>query len=246
MEIFAKIKAGHGRTLAEDIAYFNGKIIDTAYSSLDVKELQCIAIADGVGGNAGGREASQFVMKYLADNLPAIFDESVLRGLFSNLNNDLLKLGKVNSTPTMATTFTGLFCSGQDTYVVHVGNTRLAILQGEYIKNITKDQTTYQWLLDKQEFEAAENCPRSSIRGCLGGGNSAYADILEVRKIFTKGLPNVCIITSDGIHDYVDIDSFEEVLSSNNETNEKIDKLISIAGVNGSEDDKTVIILRNN
>ena len=61
--------------------------------------------------------------------------------------------------------------------------------------------------------------------------------------MFENGLSNLLLLTSDGIHDYIDIDTIEEIVNSNNDEY-IIDELVKESEKNGSVDDKTVIIMR--
>ena len=54
--------------------------------------------------------------------------------------------------------------------MIHCGNSRIYSLQGNFLKQVTEDQTTYQWLMATGNIEAAEHCNKSEIRGAFGGG----------------------------------------------------------------------------
>ena len=53
-------------------------------------------------------------------------------------------------------------------YLFHVGNTRVYGLQGNYLKQLTEDQTTYQWLLNIGQIEAARSVIRMQITQLFG------------------------------------------------------------------------------
>lgn len=144
----------------------------------------------------------------------------------------------------MATTSTAIVSAGEKYYLVHVGNTRMYVGQGLYLKQFTDDHTTYQWLLTHGQLEAAESCNKNEISACMGGGNKNLIQQIEIRQIFENGIPDCVMLTSDGIHEYVDIDKLEELTFSGKSDVEIIKEVMEEAENNGLEDDKTLIILR--
>ena len=56
---------------------------------------------------------------------------------------------------------------------------------------------------------------------------------------------NKMLLTSDGIHEYVDIDLMEEILNDSVISNEaKCDRIITAAIEAGSEDDITIVLIQ--
>lgn len=56
-------------------------------------------------------------------------------------------------------------------------------------------------------------------------------------------LPETLVLTSDGIHDYVDVDTIGEKIVSNQD-DLTVQELITQAEAAGPTDDKTIIIIR--
>jgi protein phosphatase len=75
----------------------------------------------------------------------------------------------------MATTLTGFYFNDGQYKIVHVGNTRAYVKQGKYLKQITSDHTTYNWLLNSGQIEAAAKCNRSEITNCFGGESHGHS-----------------------------------------------------------------------
>ena len=61
---------------------------------------------------------------------------------------------------------------------------------------------------------------------------------------FGEDLPETLVLTSDGIHDYVDTDLMEDALADSPTCEEAAQILARKARENGSKDDQTLIILR--
>lgn len=245
MKIEVSVVKGLNKCECEDTVLVNNDIITDNAVTIEPDKFVCAVVADGVGGTPGGRQASQFVLKKLAEGLAEVNSAIELEALFKKINNELIAFGKSVNMNRMATTLTGIFVVNGKCLLAHIGNTRLSILQGDYLKQITEDQTTYQWLKKAGDYETAENCNKSEIMYCLGGGIDDYSKGLIVKEIFNTGLPQCLLLTSDGIHDHVDIDTVEEVLTSGMGDKDINKKLTELALENGSSDDKTIILIRN-
>ena len=244
MIVTAAVRKGTNKQACDDIAIINGSVINEATYAGQPSSLRIVGVTDGVGGNSGGKEASTFVAGALA-KLGFASSEAAIREQINVLNHNLLSYAAATrGKEQMATTLTAIVTSADQHFLLHIGNTRMYVAQGSYLKQLTTDHTTYQWLLSHGQFEEAEHCNKNEISACLGGGNDALAKPLEIRRVFEDGLPSVMIFTSDGIHEYIDIDRLEELVFSGEPDNDIITQAMDEAAANGSTDDKTLIIVR--
>ena len=170
-----------------------------------------------------------------------------LEDLARSLNRDLVShAAGIPGKETMATTFTALLLDDTGAWHVHTGNTRLAVMSGMFIRQITTDHTTWQWLMDSGNFEAADRCNRCEIQSCLGAGSIRYLTRLSIRHFREPGSASgVYILTSDGIHEYTDADFMEDVMGRPEISDlERTDLIMEEALKNESPDDKTILIVR--
>lgn len=114
------------------------------------------------------------------------------------------------------------------------------VRQGKYLKQITSDHTTYNWLLSSGQLDSAERCNKSEITNCFGGNNPALLSKLYITECQRFSL---ALLTSDGVHEYVDLDSLEEIVSGEGSLGDKCEEIIQKAIKSGSEDDLTVVII---
>lgn len=244
MIITTGVKAGIGKQICDDIAIIDDRIISEDFFACETDSIRFVGIADGVGGNAGGKEASSFVAsKLMKINIQGDADD--LKRRIIELNDELIDYAKSSQgLQNMATTLTVLVFSNEKCFLVHVGNTRMYVGQGAYLKQFTTDHTTYQWLLTHGQIEAAKVSNKNEISACMGGGDGRLIQQIEVRQIFEEGMPNCVIFTSDGIHEYVDIDGLESMIFEKIPDEDIIGEVMTKAEKNGSRDDKTLIILR--
>lgn len=242
MKIYAMTEKGE-HSENEDRILINENIISDGFFEVECTEKTTICVADGVGGNNAGAVASSFVCENLK-NMPYI-NKSELEGI----NSQLLEKSTENpNLKGMATTLSGICIDDVTADIFHVGNTRIYVFQGNYIKQITEDHTSVNWLvktgkLSKKEAETYDR--RNEITACFGGGNPTLISSL-VFKENDETLLNAkrIILTSDGVHEYVSIDELEDVLNNENlEPLSMCSEILKIAKEKGSTDDKSIIII---
>lgn len=197
-----------------------------------------VAVADGVGGNNAGAVASHFV----AQNLTSIDEAS--QEVFAKINYDLLQLSETRADySNMATTLSGICVSGRKTILFSVGNTRVYLLQGgKYLKQLTSDDTTLNYLLATGQLAAedAESFSRKNeITACFGGG---AAHLLKIKCNPVDSLTAPFMMTSDGIHDYLSVDQMEDIIAEYGLSFNACEALVSAARAGGSHDDISVIL----
>lgn len=240
--IYIDTRKGKHHKISEDAVLVGDFIISDESDVLPVPEEGFVCVADGVGGNNGGADASTFLLEELLQN-SIVENQDELRNRLIGINLALIQNGKKNpAIATMATTLTGVFMSGVSNYLMHVGNTRAYVMQGNYLKQITQDHTVYNWLRSMGRFAEAEACNKNEITNCFGGGDASLISKLRVTEIphFNK-----LLLTSDGVHEYVDIDLLEDILNDSAISNDvKCDRIISAAIEAGSEDDITIVLIQ--
>lgn len=234
MNIYASIRKGtrRGKKECEDRIIVGEEILDSGDKSWTGISPSIIGVADGVGGAAGGAQASAFVCR----NIGRI-DRTDLAASLDTLNADLIAYGGEHGFFGMATTFSGVLLNGEKT-IVHVGNTRISAVKGDTLEPLTSDHSTYWRLMLEERYEEAMYCNPNEIYRCFGG----YDDSLFVPDIFVMPEVKRIVLTSDGIHDHMEYDKFECLLCSDLPYPKLCEKLMEEALANGSHDDMSVIL----
>ncbi len=106
-------------------------------------------IADGVSGNAGGREAAEYSVHGLLADYYATPDSwpipQALDRVIRNINRAVQKQGMASAaTSGMATTLTALVVRGSAYYFAHVGDTRLYLLRDDTLIRLSTDHVLDQ------------------------------------------------------------------------------------------------------
>ena len=262
MKITYQVKIGVNKNECEDHAliYTKGNtplIENNTQGSVEITLPAIVAVADGVGGNPGGFDASKFVLTEISKlDFEEIFDSNIeenellknLKNKFLKINDDLITYSsEISGKTKMATTLSCAMISENKIITVHCGNTRIYSKNSMYLKQLTTDHTTYQNFMNQGLIDAAENCNKCEITSCFGGGDARFVAWIRFENVkLNDKLPKSLILTSDGIHEFVDENDFENILNEKDiDTLQKTENLIQNALKHDSHDDKTIIIIEN-
>jgi len=198
-----------------------------------------VAVADGVGGNNAGAVASHFLANKLGEvDLPTL-------EAFKQINKTLIsKSTESEYLHKMATTLSGIYISNGSASSFHVGNTRIYSLQGGYLKQLTNDNTTVNYLIKTKQLSleyANAYVNKSEITACFGV-DEKLLDI-KIAELATQNIFTL-LLTSDGVHEYLGIDELEDMFKEYDEDVRLCRGIASKAINNGSCDDISAIIVR--
>jgi len=232
------VEKGSGHPCCED-SVLAGRVLSEETAELPLQN-GFICVSDGVGGLPGGREASRFLTAALAE-APLPDDGTELKKLLLGINEQLIRKGAGTLYAKMAAALTGVMLTEGQCFLYHAGNTRAWVLQGSYLKQLTDDHTLRERLRQLGQYEKAARANPSELIGCFGGGDTRFASVLTVSQ-----LPDfrTLILTSDGIHDHLDEERMEEILTGEGSDSEKCAALCREARQNGSDDDISAVIIR--
>lgn len=237
MNIIAITQKGPNKAENEDRLIVGKSIIaDGIFQTQLVNGM--IAVADGVGGNNAGAVASHYVANQIT-TLNTVSENELAR-----VNEKLLSLSfKCSAYENMATTLSGIAFHNGVVQVFSIGNTRVYLLQGsKYLKQLTKDDTTLNYLLATGQLSPAEAerfDRKKEITACFGGGTE---HLFQMKCSTIDSLSSPFMITSDGIHDYISTDLMEDIIADNGITVSSCEAMITAARNAGSEDDISIVI----
>ncbi|QQS02144.1 MAG: serine/threonine-protein phosphatase [Austwickia sp.] len=206
-----------------------------------------LAIADGMGGHAGGNVASSLVVGRLApldgDSHGSDDALDILADAIAEANASLAH--EVDANPElggMGTTLTALMKAGSHGLaLVHIGDSRAYLLRGTDFTQITKDHSFVQTLVDSGRISAeeAEHHPqRSLVTRVLTGSEDDEPD-LAMRE---PRIGDRYLICSDGLSDYVAFDTIAEVVRMGLGPAETTRRLVDLAMRSGAPDNVTCVI----
>jgi len=202
-----------------------------------------LAVADGMGGHAGGEVASKIVIgtiEELDEDRPIADLIGTLRGTIDDASAALAHaVDEDRSLEGMGTTLTAIRFAGSRIALVHVGDSRAYLMRAGQLSQITHDDTYVQSLVDSGKLtaeEASHHPRRSMILRALDG--SAVDPDISIRE---ARLGDRYLICSDGLSDVVTAPTLLEALSSGN-PQDCADRLIELALRGGGPDNVTCIV----
>ena len=141
----------------------------------------------------------------------------------------------------MGTTLVGAVVSGNNLYVVNVGDSRLYLMSGA-LHQITKDHSWVQEMMDLGKLEKDSDIYQENknvITRAIGVFDNVSADLFEVE--LKAG--DTFLLCSDGLTNLVSDADIERVLSSSLSLEEKCKLLIDIGLEAGGKDNISVILV---
>jgi serine/threonine protein phosphatase PrpC len=227
----ARSEVGLHRSGNEDSALINGVLI---------------AVADGMGGHAGGEVASKVAITTLAQTLPLLNNdemdseslEDFLQSSVLDVDNEIRLTAEADDRLSgMGTTLTAIALYRNKAYVLHTGDSRAYRLRGKEFTQITKDHSVVQELIDAgtiTEEEAAVHPQRSVLTNVLMGHGNITPLLIE----YEVKAGDKFLLCSDGLSNVVSNQEIHKYLSEDG----ALSKLISLTYERGAPDNVTVVI----
>jgi serine/threonine protein phosphatase PrpC len=207
-----------------------------------------IAVADGMGGHAGGEVASAIAINALAQLLPVISDPEIdvdsREDLFLNItyeiDSQILEKSKQNpELAGMGTTLTALNISGDNVELLHIGDSRCYRYRDNKLEQLSYDHTVMQELLDQGRLTPEEvfDHPQRSLLTQALMGDSGLDPILVSYEIKADDQFLLC---SDGLTNLLSDYEIGKIIESKN-GNDVITALITEVKAKGAPDNITII-----
>ena len=203
------------------------------------------AVADGMGGHAGGEVASRIAVEAVGSaSLTTVQD---LIEAVQVANAEIYHQSvTVTELHGMGTTFCGLALlrdgDHEEMVVVNVGDSRVYVLQDGKLLQITRDHSFVEDLVAAGEIthEEARHHPRRHIvTRVLGIEPEVVVDTWEV----TPYAGDRYLLCSDGLTGEIDDDEIATVLRTVADPQACADELLERALVSGARDNVTVLIV---
>ncbi|HEX6917783.1 MAG TPA: protein phosphatase 2C domain-containing protein [Phycicoccus sp.] len=205
-----------------------------------------LAMADGMGGHAGGEVASSTVIGSLAElDGESLSTRDASQALLDHIRAANHELGShVRHDPRldgMGTTLIAVLRARDTLVLAHIGDSRAFLARDGKVTQITKDHSFVQSLVDEGRItadEAKTHPQRSLVTRVLTGADDDEPDLV-VRQ---GRAGDRYLIASDGLTDYVARDTVDEVLLSTPDPAECADRLVALSLRAGAPDNVTVVV----
>ena len=217
-------------------------------------EAHLFVVADGVGGRPGGELASTSAVSSLLEYV----DEAI--ACYHSINSDQEQdfLGKLEGAVQHAhqhileehgeagkgpaTTLTMITLAWPRAYLVHVGDSRAYYLRNGRLRQLTRDQTTGEYMVDVgawTEEQAARAKVGANLTSALGGSEMTPAvGLIDLEP------GDVLFLCTDGLTKHVSDAEVGEVLRNGGSAESMCRTLVAAALDAGGSDNVTVVVAK--
>lgn len=216
-----------------------------------------LVVADGVGGAAAGSEAARLatesVMRYVSTTMRCYHtvgsrsDEEFLTALRAAAQEAHDAVTAEASTRTdqrrMATTLTVSITVWPWMYFLQVGDSRGYIYQAGTLRQVTRDQTLAQQLVDDGALKR-EDMDRSPLKHVLSSAIGSDVATPEVTRIDITDRGSTLLLCSDGLTKHVSDKEIAEHLGRMQSSEQVGKELLDLALKRGGADNVTLIVVR--
>ena len=196
-----------------------------------------IAVADGMGGHAGGEVASRIAINSLVESSSSA--DAILK-VTNDINNKIVEKSAAQPDLSgMGTTLTALQINGDVAELLHVGDSRCYAFTGGKLSQLSQDHTVMQELIDQGRItpEEAINHPQRSLLTKALMGDSQVNPVLQLYPI---KLGDQFLLCSDGLTSVLSDLEISKILKKSNGQN-LVEELVSETKAKGAPDNVTVI-----
>jgi PPM family protein phosphatase len=209
------------------------------------EEPPVFAVADGMGGAQAGEVASELAVKAFQEHRDSDASaEEQLEEIALSGNRRIFEMAQSDSRKGgMGTTLIAAIVGDHDVAVGHVGDSRLYLLRGGTLQQMTHDHSLVEEFVRQGRLtrEQAERHPqRSVITRALGPEEQVQVDTFSV-----PAKPgDVFLLCSDGLSTMVADETIEQIVMETRSLDAAAQALIDAANQNGGRDNITVVLFR--
>ena len=207
-------------------------------------------VADGMGGHAAGEVASEMAVQIVAQGLGGLTSateaeaprrleaslKAANRAIYDRMIAEVDKQG-------MGTTASVLLISDAGFLIGQIGDSRIYLLRGGTLVQLTKDHSYVQEQVDTGILtpEQARNHPYSNvITRCVGSSEDVDVDLFA-----GEPMPgDVFLVASDGLTGMVEDHRLQQLLLARTGPGRVVDALIAEANARGGLDNVTAIVVQ--
>jgi len=215
------------------------------------RPLYLFAVADGIGGHAGGEVASYLAMETLKDDLTRRLDQAgadidlrqVLKDAFHQANREIFREGAgAERLAGMGTTLVAALITPGVATAANVGDSRLYLIRGDSMTRISQDHT---WAAEQvrrkllSEKEVVRSPFRNLVTRSLGYASEIEVDSFQVPLETGDWL----LLCTDGLHGSLSDRLLRKFFRKGERAEDVCQRLIAAAGKRGGQDNITAVVI---
>lgn len=210
-----------------------------------LSDVPLFVVADGMGGHSAGDIASAAVVERLGAITDAVTDAAAIEAALATALLDIDKVGDESVLGT-GTTVTGVALAEIDDdlgwLVFNIGDSRVYLLEGEVLRQLTIDHSVVQELIDAGLItrDEAEHHPDSNvITRAVGFHEKPIPDYITLPVVAGQRI----LVCSDGLTKELTDFGIRHYLSTTPTAERAVAELVAASLANGGRDNVTVVVV---
>ena len=239
MKTYSVTDIGQKRKMNQDYVYCN----EGAVGMLP----NLFIVADGMGGHNAGDFASRFAVEEFVRQVSGGREKTLINTMEEAVHraNQML-LEQAAARPElegMGTTFVAATINGEDMYVANIGDSRLYLISGEEITQVTQDHSLVEEMIRRGEIKREEgrfHPNKNVITRAMGANVLVVPDFFEVRLM----AGDFILLCSDGLSNMMDDHEIFSVIKSHGEDVAAAGaRLLHLANEYGGRDNISIVLV---
>ncbi|MBA3500162.1 MAG: serine/threonine-protein phosphatase [Deltaproteobacteria bacterium] len=203
-----------------------------------------LALSDGMGGHQAGEVASALVRESLRR---ALHTDPLQRPVKDKLEDAVMRANRAVKNAAleakhhgMAATLTAILVHGVEAYITEVGDSRAYLLREGRLRQITRDQSLVQLMVDSGAMTPAEarKSPSKNVILQAVGLKSELRVAIARLALRSKDRLMLC---SDGVTNLVSDEELRQILMDS-DPRAACETMIALANDRGGDDNETAIV----
>ena len=222
---------------------------EDSYGILELDDTLLLIVADGLGGHNAGEVASKLAVKEIQETIKEHYGSTddhkqILTKAIEKANREIFDLAAVKPEYSgMGTTVVAALVKGNKAVVANVGDSRAYLFSDNGIRQVTKDHSLVQSLLDMDaidEEEARGHPQKNVVLRSLGLKDEVEGDFYEV------GLNDgeLLMLCTDGITDTLTDSQISGIIQMDDGLEVIASKLIEASLKGETKDNITVVLYK--
>ncbi len=205
-------------------------------------------VCDGMGGVAGGQVASEICVNEVSSHIEKGYRKGMSMKSVKNLLVSAITAANIKVYETaeenlqysgMGTTVVAVVILNGFAAIAHIGDSRAYFINEEEIKQVTKDHSVVQFLIDTGRItvEQSRTHPdRNVITRAVGVSPEIEVDV----DIIPVNKGDIVLVCTDGLYEYITQEEMFNVIK-NTQNSEPAKVLLDMANEAGGKDNITVV-----
>lgn len=224
------------------------QVNEDASTHVETKHGLLAVVCDGMGGHAGGKEASELAIRTIVEVVEAAPMATpagvALKRAIEEANARVWAMPTAEAGYRPGSTVVALLIHADGAEVAHVGDSRVYLVHAGAIAQVTRDHSMVQEMVDRKIIraeDAAKHPDANKILRALGIAKEVEVDLRAEPVAYVTG--DTFVLCSDGLSDLVEPPEILEIAGGNPPA-QAAPQLVDLANARGGHDNITAMVVR--